>query len=51
MIAPTTMPAGLVLAVTARYRGVVFVPGLSRRLGAVDSAQSEFLIRLTQVRR
>ena len=50
MIMPSAMPAGLVLALRARYRGVVFVPGLTRNLGAVDAAQGEFLIRLTPVR-
>jgi hypothetical protein len=49
--APTPMPAGLVLAVSVRYRDVVYVPGLSRSSGAVDGAQAEFGVRLNPPRR
>jgi hypothetical protein len=48
---PTPMPAGLVLTVSARYRDVVYVPGLSRSSGAVDDAQAEFGVRLIPPRR
>jgi hypothetical protein len=47
---PTPMPAGLVLAVTARYRDVVYVPGLERNVGAVDAARAEFGVRLAAAR-
>jgi hypothetical protein len=45
------MPAGLVLAVSVRYRDVVYVPGLSRSSGAVDDARAEFGVRLNPPRR